>query len=95
MPPRHNDLFKPLVLTALVLLVAGVSLTSWGRRLSAAMLMPFVGVADWAAEGLVQSVRMLQPGHHARKDHLHQADGAEPAKGHKKPGLTVSRPGQA
>ncbi|MBO4619162.1 MAG: rod shape-determining protein MreC [Victivallales bacterium] len=74
MPPRHNDLFKPLVLTALVLLVAGVSLTSWGRRLSAAMLMPFVGVADWAAEGLVQSVRMLQPGHHARKDQLHSLE---------------------
>lgn len=67
MPSRHKYYFKPLVLTALVLLVAGVTLTPWGRRFSASVLAPFVGIADWAVEG----VRALQPGQHARQDQVH------------------------
>ncbi|MBR4124906.1 MAG: rod shape-determining protein MreC [Victivallales bacterium] len=63
--------FKPLVLIVLVILLAGLALTTLGRRFSASVLAPFVGVADWVTEGLIQSVRVLQPGHHARKDQIH------------------------
>ena len=74
MPLRRKNQFKPLVLAVLVIIVAALALTMSGRRFSSAMLAPFVGVADWAAEGLGQSVRMLQPGHHARKDQLHSLE---------------------
>ena len=67
----HKNYLKPFVLIILIVLSVSLALTAWGRRFSAAVLAPFVGVADWVAEGVAQSVRAIQPGRLSRSDRLH------------------------
>ena len=59
--PR-NFKFKQLILGVAAVFMVLLALTGWGRRVSAAVLSPFAGLAGWIADSLGTAVRALQPG---------------------------------
>lgn len=71
MPFPRDFHFKQTILGIVAVLAILLAMTSWGRRVSAALLSPFVGIADWATEGLGTAIRALHPNRMGKAAEIH------------------------